>query len=103
MTLALGFTLSNYILYSLGIIALWVSEALNPAVVILSLLLLSILFAAEIREKIPVIKGKNYYGFYFGPLTVVFLYFKCHYLEPCNIYKIVSRQVLSFFGMSYAM
>ncbi len=75
MTLALGFVLTNYILYSLGIIALWVSEALNPVVVILSLLLLSILFAAEIREKIPIIKSKNFYGFYFGPLTVVFLYF----------------------------
>tara|TARA_B100000315_G_scaffold156954_1_gene145494 strand:- start:3597 stop:3770 length:174 start_codon:yes stop_codon:yes gene_type:complete len=52
MTLALGFILTNYTLYSLGIIALWVSEALNPAVVILSFLLLTILFAAEIKEKI---------------------------------------------------
>tara|TARA_B100000959_G_scaffold230054_1_gene245927 strand:- start:1563 stop:3689 length:2127 start_codon:yes stop_codon:yes gene_type:complete len=75
MTLALGFILTNYILYSLGIIALWVSEALNPAVVILSLLLLSLLFTAERKEKIPIIKNKNFYGFYFGPLTVIFLYF----------------------------
>mgnify|MGYP002818133776 CR=1 FL=1 len=75
MTLALGFILTNYTLYSLGIIALWVSEALNPAVVILSFLLLTILFAAEIKEKIPIIKRKNFFGFYLGPLTVVLLYF----------------------------
>ncbi len=75
MTLALGFVLTNYILYSLGITALWVSEALNPAVVILSFLLLSILFIAETREKIPIFKSDKFYGFYFGPFTVVLLYF----------------------------
>ena len=75
MTLAFGFVLTNYILYCLGITALLVSEALSLPAAIISLLLLFILFAAEIKEKIPIIKSKNYYGFYFGPLTVVLFYF----------------------------
>lgn len=75
MTLAFGFVFTNYILYGLGVTALLISEALSPPVIVFSLLLLFILFIAELKQKIPIIKGKSFPGFYIGPLALIFSYF----------------------------
>lgn len=75
MTLALGFVLTNYILYSLGIAALFVSEALSPPIVLFSFLLLFVLFVAELKEKIPIMKDKYFWGYYIGPIILIISYY----------------------------
>lgn len=75
MTLRFGFILTNFILYVFGITALLISEALTPPLVIFCLLLFLVLFIAELKEKIPIITGKHFWGYYIGPFALIISYF----------------------------
>ncbi len=112
MTLAFGFILTNYILYAFGITALLISEALTLPLVLFCLLLLFVLFFAELKAKIPIITGKNYWGYYIGPLALILGYFVfnlpifdslCYFLLILLFTRIVFKKEINDYLFCYIL